>query len=116
MYQLINTINYFIRENIMPNPFEFISDNHLIVMIFLTIIGNKILHRLTFNMCGIFYTKAKAPILGSILYMIFFSLNLGLLIFIGIIFKKITIIIMVYTISIAIFYNILIKLKNKIIY
>lgn len=113
MYQLISTINYFIRENIMPNPFEFISENSLIVMTFSAIIGSKILHKLAFNMCGIFYTKGEAPTLGSILYMIFFSLNAGLLILIGRIFKEITIIITVYAISIAIFYIILTKIKNK---
>ena len=113
MYQLISTINYFIRENIMPNPFEFISENSLIVMIFSAIIGSKILHKLAFNMCGIFYTKGEATTLGSILYMIFFSLNAGLLILIGRIFKEITIIITVYAINIAIFYIILTKIKNK---
>ena len=75
MYQIVSVLNGFIREEMMPNPFEFISDNPIIVLIFTSLIGSKILKNLAYSMCGIFYNKGDAPILGSILYMIFWRLN-----------------------------------------
>lgn len=75
MYQIVSVLNGFIREEMMPNPFEFIFDNPIIVLIFTSLIGSKILKNLAYSMCGIFYNKGDAPILGSILYMIFWRLN-----------------------------------------
>ena len=42
MYQIVSILNGFIREDIMPNPFEFISDNELIVALFTYLIGGLI--------------------------------------------------------------------------
>lgn len=44
MYKIISEFNSLIREEIMPNPFEFVSDNQLIVMLFTYLIGGMILH------------------------------------------------------------------------
>lgn len=53
-YKIISALNGFIREDMMPNPFEFISDNELIVALFTYLIGGLILHVISFAMCGIF--------------------------------------------------------------
>ena len=68
MYQIVSALNGFIREEIMPNPFEFVSDNQLIVMLFTYLIGGTILRIISFHMCGIFYKRRQAPVLGSIGY------------------------------------------------
>ena len=57
MYQIVSVLNGFIREEMMPNPFEFISDNPIIVLIFTSLIGSKILKNLAYSMCKIFYNK-----------------------------------------------------------
>lgn len=49
----------------MPNPFEFISDNQLIVMLFTYLIVGIILHIISFSMCGVFYKRGQAQLLGG---------------------------------------------------
>ena len=75
MYRLISSFNSLIREEIMPNPFGFVSDNELIVMLFTYFIGAAILHKISFAMCGVFYERGEEALLGSIGYMFFFVLN-----------------------------------------
>ena len=45
--------------------FEFISDNPIIVLVFTSLIGSKILKNLAYSMCGIFYNKGDAPMKES---------------------------------------------------
>ena len=63
----------------MPNPFEFISDNELIVALFTYLIGGGILHVISFAMCGVFYNRGSCHTLGSNGYMFFWALNVGVL-------------------------------------
>ena len=88
MYMFVRTINYFIRENILSNPFEFVSGNYLMVYLFTTTVGSCMLYKIAYSMCGIFYRRGQAPILGSILYMVFFILNIKILTFIAKLFVK----------------------------
>lgn len=114
MYQIVSVLNGFIREEIMPNPFEFLSDNPIIVLIFTSLIGSKILKNLAYSMCGIFYSKGDAPILGSILYMFFWGLNVYILIKISQIFNNIYVICIIYSISIMLIYKILNDIKRNL--
>jgi len=59
----------------MPNSFEFISDNQLIADLFTYLVGGIILCKISFAMCGVFYNRRDAPILGSIGYMMAFCFN-----------------------------------------
>ena len=34
MYQIVSALNGFIREEMIPNPFEFISDNEVVAILF----------------------------------------------------------------------------------
>ena len=79
MYQIVSALNGLIREEMMSNPFDFISDNELIVVLFTYLIGGLILHIISFAMCGVFYDRGSCPTLGSIGYMFFFALNVGIL-------------------------------------
>lgn len=80
MYQVIKSINSIIRDEIIPNPFDFISDNPVIVMLFTYIIGGTVIHFISYNMVGIVYKKGQAPIIGSILYLFIYALNVWLII------------------------------------
>lgn len=112
MYQIVSMLNGFIREDIMPNPFEFISDNPIIVLVFTSLIGSKMLKNLAYSMCGIFYNKGDAPILGSILYMFFWGLNVCILIKVGQFFNNIYVVCIIYSIAIIFIYKILKNIKN----
>ena len=109
MYQIISALNGFIREEMIPNPFEFISEDQLIVMLFTYLIGGTILHIISFNMCGVFYKRGQAPVLGSIGYMIAFGLNVWLLINISKVFDSILTISVIYSIIVIVIFKILYK-------
>ena len=114
MYQIVSTLNGFIREEMMPNPFEFISDNPIIVLVFTSLIGSKILKNLAYSMCGIFYNKGDAPILGSILYMFFWGLNVYILIKVSQFFNNIYVVCIIYSIAIMLIYKILNNIKRNL--
>ena len=79
MYKLVSSLNSIIRDEIIANPFEFISDNPIIVMLFTYIIGGALVHFISFNMVGIIYKKGQAPIIGSILYLLAYAFNVWLI-------------------------------------
>lgn len=114
MYQIVSTLNGFIREEMMPNPFEFVSDNQLIVMLFTYLIGGMILHLISFSMCGIFYNRGQAPVLGSVGYMIAFSFNVWILINISKVFDSILTISIVYSIIVIAIFKLLYKVKEMV--
>lgn len=114
MYQIVSILNGFIREDIMPNPFEFISDNELIVALFTYLIGGLILHVISFAMCGVFYNRGQAPVLGSIGYMIAFSFNVWILINISKVFDNILTISIIYTIIVIAIFKLLYKVKETV--
>lgn len=112
MYQIISGLNSLIREEIMPNPFGFISDNQLIVDLFTYLIGGIILYKISFAMCGVFYNRGDAPILGSIGYMMAFSFNVWVLINISKLFNSIFIIGIIYFIVVIATFRLLNKIKE----
>ena len=114
MYKIISALNGFIREEMIPNPFEFISENQLIVMLFTYLIGGTILHIISFNMCGVFYTRGQAPLLGCIGYMIAFSLNVWILINISKVFDSILTISIIYSFVVIEIFKILYKIKDVV--
>ena len=112
MYQIVSALNGFIREEILPNPFDFISDNQLIVMLFTYLMGGMILHIISFSMCGVLYNRGQAPVLGSIGYMMAFCLNVWILINISKLFNSILTIGIIYFIIIIVIFKGLYKIKN----
>ena len=114
MYQIVSTLNGFIREEILPNSFDFISNNQLIVMLFTYLMGGMILHIISFSMCGVFYNRGQAPVLGSIGYMMAFSLNVWILINISKLFNSILTISIIYVIIVIAIFKVLYKIKNLV--
>lgn len=114
MYQIVSALNGLIREEMIPNPFDFISDNQLIVMLFTCLIGGMILHIISFSMCGVFYNRGQAPVLGSIGYMMAFCLNVWILINISKLFNSILSISIVYFIVVIFIFILLNKIKKII--
>lgn len=114
MYQIISALNSIIREEIMPNPFGFISDNQLIVDLFAYLIGGMILHKISFEMCGIFYNRGDAPILGSIGYMMAFCFNVWVLINLSKLFNSILTIGIIYIMIVSVIFKLLYKVKEMV--
>ena len=97
MYKIISTLTGFMREEILPNPFEFVSDNPIIVLLFTACIGSKLLHKIAYSMCGMIYSGGN-PTLGSILYMLFYSTNVGVLVKLSSIFNNMQVVCTVYVV------------------
>lgn len=114
MYQLISSLNGFVREEIIPNPFGFVSDNELIVMLFTYFIGATILHKISFAMCGVFYDRGEAAVLGSIGYMFFFVINTYIIIKISQWFDGLLVIGIIYFILVIAIFILLNKIKDVI--
>lgn len=73
MYQIVSALNGFIKEEMMQNPFEFISDNEVVAILFFALFGGKLLYKIAFAMCGIFHSRSGNKIIGSIGYIFFIT-------------------------------------------
>ena len=80
MYSLVSMINSFIRDTQFSNPFENIFNNPLIAIIVSSFFGTYVLKGVAYTMCGMFYKKGSCPTLGSIGYMLFYCINIQVLI------------------------------------
>ena len=114
MYQIVSALNEFIREEFMPNPFEFMSVDVLVVLLIYSFIGEKVISRLAFYMSGIFYTRGSNKTLGSIGHLFFYLLNVMILIKLQEITQNITLILSFYTLIIIILYVGLRKIKKVV--
>lgn len=119
MYQIVSTLNGFIREEMMPNPFEFISDNEVVAILFFALFGGKLLYKIAFDMCGIFYCRRENKILGSIGYMFFYYINVEFLFKLSQLSNNVSLICSLYIVFVIGMFILLNKIKigiNKILY
>lgn len=114
MYQIVSAMNGFIREEMMPNPFEFISDNEMVAILFFALFGGKALYKIAFDMCGVFYKSGSNKILGSIGYMFFYYINVQVLIKLCQCFQDITLIMFIYMVFVIVMFVVLSKVKSVI--
>jgi hypothetical protein len=78
MYKLVAFISILIRQLYIPNPFE-PSDYAIIINILI----EPILHLFTYNVVGLYYSKGSNPVIGSLLYLVFHIVHIGLLMIMG---------------------------------
>ncbi|MTI70072.1 MAG: hypothetical protein FH751_07465 [Firmicutes bacterium] len=74
MYRIIAGISAIIRQVYLPNPFADLQWGVLI-----NFLVEPILYRCTYLIVGLFYNRGEWPVLGSILYLFFYVLHIGLL-------------------------------------
>lgn len=84
MYKILVLLSLFIRNFVLPNPFEVLGEGLLIngvllSPILLNWIAEPFLHIITFSIVGLFYRRNSEPVLGSILYLIFYIVNITVL-------------------------------------
>lgn len=79
MYKLMAILSILVRQFLLPNPFECFGDKALIC----NIIAEIILQPISYAIVGIFYARGSAPALGSFLYLLVYSLLVGVLYILG---------------------------------
>lgn len=93
MYSIIRLISSFIRDNMLPNPFESLGDkidvNLFGIVISLSpdllmfLVESLILGTVTYFIVGLYYRRRSAPALGSFLYLLFYCVHIGLMFIMG---------------------------------
>lgn len=94
MYKIIAFISVFIRQFVLPNPFEALDGvfpiplfgvDFPIPAFYINWIAEPFLHVITFNIVGIYYSRSDHfPAVGSFLYLLFYSIHVGLIYLMGI--------------------------------
>ncbi len=88
LYSILATIFYLIRQFAMPNPFDalgegltiYIAESPLVLSPeLLNWIADPITFSITFAIVGLYYARGSEPAVGSILYMFFYAVHIGLL-------------------------------------
>ena len=80
MYKIMMVISTLVRQFWLPNPFECFGDKALLI----NLISEPIIHSIAFSLVGLIYRKGSAPALGSILYLLAYSLITGVLLLMSI--------------------------------
>ena len=107
MYQIVSALNGLIREEMIPNPFEFMFQNPIIAILFFSLIGGKILQDIAYTMCGILYKSRSNKFLGSIGYMFFYCINVQVLIKLCQWFQDINLVIWIYMLFVILMFIVL---------
>ena len=74
MYKLIAVLSVLIRNFMLPNPFESFPNG-----IIYNWVTSALLFPVTFTMVGLLYERGSAPAWGSILFLVFYLINTGVL-------------------------------------
>lgn len=84
MYRVMAIISLFVRQFCIPNPFEALGaglmvniegSSVLLTPNMLNWIVGLFLPGLTFGVVGMYYESGSAPVLGSLLYLVFFIIH-----------------------------------------
>lgn len=93
MYKMMAFISVLIRQFLLPNPFEALDEVFSISVLNTEIpipavcinwFAEPFLHTITFGIVGIYYNKGEHnPAFGSFLYLLFYSIHVGLIYLMG---------------------------------
>lgn len=120
IYATIATIFWIIRQYAIPNPFEALGDGITIILAdspfllspeILNWIADPIISGMTFLIVGLYYMRGSAPALGSILYMVFYTIHIGLLYLLLSIYPMFWLMIVIVLLYIMIHILLIIKIK-----
>lgn len=87
IYTSLATIFWFVRQFAIPNPFEVLGEGLTITISEVPIIlspellnwlADPIIYAFTFSVVGLYYIKGSVPAWGSVLYMLFYAIHIGL--------------------------------------
>ena len=80
LYGIMSTLSLIVRQFYLPNPFECFGDKAVLI----NWIAEPIIQVVAYLIVGIFYVSGSAPALGSLLYLLTYTLIIGLLWVLGI--------------------------------
>lgn len=88
IYGTISLVFWFVRQFLLPNPFAILGEGITITLggapvllspVTLNWIAGVFLPALTFAIVGLYHRRGSSSVRGSILYMIFFLIHIGVL-------------------------------------
>ena len=88
IYTTLAALFWFMRQFVFPNPFEVLGEgiaitirNDVLILSpeLLNWFADPIIYVITFGVVGLYYIRGSAPALGSILYMIFYTIHICLI-------------------------------------
>lgn len=125
MYKFIAAISIFVRQFVLPNPFEPLEETLSVAIgeitmpihpIVINIFAEPFLHFITYEIVGIYYQKGEqSPAWGSFLYLLFYIVHVGLIYIISCFGFEWAAIIIVLTLYVAAHIGIH-ALKNRLVY
>jgi hypothetical protein len=74
MYKIIAIFSFMVRFALLPNPFEHFKNG-----IVMNLAVEPVIHVVTYGIVGLFYLRGEAPSIGSFLYLLFYCINIGLI-------------------------------------
>lgn len=114
MFKVVHIMSAWIRQFLLPNPYTNLFKENIYADLFNMIIGGYILHKLSFWLTGMGYTKGiDDPVEGSIGYLFSYILITTIITFIGKTFNDIKIIIGLFLIIYIILCILVSKFFNK---
>lgn len=129
MYAIISVVLAFIRQFCLPNPFEQYGINSSGLIIYdwaytvrpfiLNTAASVVISAISYKIVGVYYRKNSAPVLGSILYMVFFCVHAWILHLILCVYPeewKIAFIIFVYVLMLCLIEYIITKIKSNFLW
>lgn len=88
-YSIVAALSTLVRQFLLPNPFDPLGEEFAITVndvvmplhpLVLNWIAEPFLHAFTFAVVGIYYRKGRHnPALGSFLYLLFYSVHVGMI-------------------------------------
>lgn len=88
IFTIVSTLFWIIRQYAIPNPFDalgagltiYIGESALLLTPeVLNWLADPLIYGVTFIVVGLYYRSGSEPVLGSILYMVFYCIHIGLL-------------------------------------
>ena len=76
MYLIIKSLSSFIRVFYLPNPFDSLQGG-----LFINYMIEPFLWMLTYRIVGLYYRRVSSPTFGSMLYLLFYTVHVVLILF-----------------------------------
>lgn len=108
MYRIICLIGFFIRQFLLPNPFEHLGDISTIV----NLIVGGVLIPLSYYITGLLYERGSDPVWGTILFNIVYIIKTGIIQCVCFVYPRIWLMIIIGVMCFLVEVSLLIRLKD----
>lgn len=86
LYKKLAVLFWFYRQYVISNPFEVLGEGITITVgespillspDVLNYLADPIIFTITYGIVGLYYKSGSAPVLGSVMYMLFYCIHIG---------------------------------------